>query len=68
MDLKFPHALQQQEKGTCTMVTFKLDPTATLTNKEKRILAAAKELPIVYDDDSPELTDDMERAFAAARK
>ena len=50
------------------MVTFELNETAALTNIEKKILAAAKELPIVYDDDSPELTDDMEKAFAAARK
>lgn len=50
------------------MVTFELDGNATLTDKETEMLAAAKELPVVYDDDSPELTDDMERAFAAARK
>lgn len=50
------------------MVIFELDGTAGLTNQEKRMLAAAKELPVVYDDDSPELTDDMEKAFVAARK
>lgn len=50
------------------MVTFELDGTAALTSKGKRLLAAAKELPIVYDDDSPELTDEMERAFTAVRK
>lgn len=50
------------------MVTFEIDKTAGLTNKERNILAAAKELPIVYDDDSPELTADMEKAFIAARK
>lgn len=50
------------------MVTFELDETVGLTNQEKSMLAAAKELPVVYDDDSPELTDDMERAFVEARK
>ena len=45
-----------------------LDKNATLTSEEKEILAAAKKLPVVYDEDSPELTDDMERAFIAARK
>lgn len=50
------------------MVTYKLDKNATLTSEEKEILAAAKKLPVVYDEDSPELTDDMERAFIAARK
>lgn len=50
------------------MVTFELDGTATLTDKEKELLAEARRLPIIYDEDSPELTDDMEKAFAAARK
>ncbi len=50
------------------MVTFELDQTAALTDKEKRILAEVKKLPAVYDDDSPELTEDLERAFIAARK
>ena len=50
------------------MVTFELDGNAALTDWEKRMLAAAKKLPVVYDDDSPELTDDMEKAFVAARK
>lgn len=50
------------------MVTFELDRTAVLTDREKRMIAEAKKLPIVYDDDSPELTDEMERAFIAARR
>lgn len=50
------------------LLEFELDGTAVLTSKEKRMLAAAKDLPPVYDEDSPELTGDMERAFAAARK
>lgn len=50
------------------MVTFELDGSAALTSGEKKLLSAAKQLPVVYDEDSPELTDDMEKAFAAARK
>lgn len=50
------------------MVTFELDGSAALTSGEKELLSAAKQLPVVYDEDSPELTDDMEKAFAAARK
>lgn len=42
--------------------------TAALTKEEKKVLAKAKELPITYDEDSPEMTDDMEKAFVAARK
>ena len=50
------------------MVTFELNGTATLTNNEKKILTEARKLPVVYDTDSPELSDDMEKAFVEARK
>lgn len=50
------------------MVTFELDENAKLTEEEKKMLAAAKDRPIVYDEDCPELTEEMERAFIAARK
>lgn len=50
------------------MVTYELNGTSALTSSEKRMLAEAKELSVTYDDDSPELTDEMERAFMAARK
>lgn len=50
------------------MVTFKLDGNAALTNQEKADLAKARSLPVVYDEDSPELTEEMEQAFRAARK
>ncbi len=50
------------------MVTFELDGTAALTSGEKKLLAKAKRLPVVFDDDSPEMTDEMEQAFIAARK
>ena len=50
------------------MVTFELKEDAVLTAQERKMLAEAKNLPVVYDEDSPELTDDMEKAFIAARK
>lgn len=50
------------------MVTYELDKTATLTDREKKLLAEARRMPIIYDEDSPELTDDMEKAFISARK
>ena len=50
------------------MVTFELHENATLTDKEKKMLAKAKSLPVTYDEDSPMLTDRMEQAFIAARK
>lgn len=50
------------------MVIFELDEDTVLTSAERKQLDAAKKLPIVYDEDSPELTDEMAKAFAAARK
>ena len=50
------------------MVTFELDGNAALTSGERQQLAAAKRLPVVYDEDSPELTEEMEKAFLLARK
>ena len=50
------------------MENFKLAEDAVLTNEERSLLAHAKKLPVVYDEDSPEMTDDMEQAFVAARR
>lgn len=50
------------------MVLFELDKNAVLSCEEKKALAEARKLPVVYDEDSPELTEQMEQAFAAARK
>lgn len=50
------------------MVTFELEQGAVLSDEERKLLAEAKKLPVVYDEDSPELTDAMEQAFLAARK
>lgn len=49
-------------------VTFKLDKNTPLTDQEKAMIAEARKLPVVYDEDSPELTEKMEKAFLAARK
>ena len=51
------------------MVTVRLTKeNAALTDDEKKVIEKARKLPVVYDDDSPELTDEMEKAFLAARK
>lgn len=39
-----------------------------LTNEQIAEIEAAKSRPIVYDEDSPELTPAMEKAFALAAK
>lgn len=50
------------------MVLFELDKNAALSCEEKNALAEARKLPVVYDEDSPELTEQMEQAFIAARR
>lgn len=51
------------------MVNFKLDGTETeLTLEEQMLLQRARELPVINDEDSPALSEDMERAFCAARE
>ena len=50
------------------MVTFELDKNAVLTDHEKQQLSEAAKRPIVYDEDSPPLTSEMEKAFIAARR
>ena len=41
---------------------------AKLTASEREALKKAKSMPVIYDDDSPEMTPEMEQAFIAARK
>ncbi len=50
------------------MMRVKLDEDRALTEEERQQLERAKELPVVYDEDSPECTPEMEAAFIAARK
>lgn len=50
------------------MVSFKLTQEMKISEDEKKMLKEAKKLPVVYDEDSPELTEDMEEAFIKARK
>ena len=45
------------------MVTFELREGMKLSAEEKQALENAKKLPVVYDEDSPELTEAMEQAF-----
>lgn len=51
------------------MVNFKLDSSnIKLSEEERRQLDRAKAMPIIHDEDSPELSEEMELAFFAARK
>lgn len=50
------------------MVRYELNESRELTAAERQQLEYAKTLPVVYDKDSPELDENMEAAFIAARK
>ncbi|MBR4212115.1 MAG: hypothetical protein IKR84_07000 [Oscillibacter sp.] len=50
------------------MVTFELREGLELSPEEKQALEDAKKLPVVYDEDSPALTDAMKRDFVRARR
>ena len=46
------------------MVTYELKKDAKLTDSEREALKKAKSMPVIYDDDSPEMTPEMEQAFS----
>ena len=50
------------------MVICKLKEGMQAGESERMLLERAKTLPVVYDEDSPELNDEMEKAFVAERK
>lgn len=50
------------------MVTYKLNCFSSLSDRDREQLLQAEMLPVVYDEDSPELTAEMEHAFIAARR
>lgn len=50
------------------MVTFELKENTELDEREKQMLARAKNVQTVFDNDSPELTKEMEDELRQARK
>lgn len=50
------------------MITAILSENEKLTDEDKKMLEDAKNYPIIYDEDSPELTPEMEKAFRLAAK
>jgi hypothetical protein len=50
------------------IVTAKLSEDAKLTEEQLKELEEAKKYPITYDDDSPELTPEMEKQFKVVVK
>ncbi len=45
-----------------------IDITAPLTDKQKKMLSEAAKMPIVFDEDSPELTDEQLSKFRRVSK
>jgi hypothetical protein len=50
------------------IVTTTLSKDEKLTDEERKMLEEAKKQPIVFDEDSPEMTPEMEKAFKLAVK
>jgi hypothetical protein len=47
-------------------ITATLSKDGILTEEQKREIEDAKKMPITYDEDSPEMTPEMEKAFKLA--
>ena len=45
-----------------------LDNNEGITEKDKRMIEEAKKYPIEFDEDSPEMTPEMEKAFLVAAR
>lgn len=50
------------------IITATLSKDEKLTDEERKMLEEASKHPITYDEDSPELTPEMEKAFRLAAK
>lgn len=50
------------------IVTATLSKTDVLTDAQKKEIEHAKTMPITFDEDSPEMTDEMEKSFRLAAK
>lgn len=56
------------EKEMSIMITATLSKDEKLTDEDRKMLEAAGKYPITFDEDSPELTPEMEKAFRSAAK
>ena len=50
------------------IVKSTLNDGEKITEDQLKEIEAAKKMPIVYDEDSPELTEEMEKAFLVAAR
>lgn len=59
---------QQKRKGVYIMITATLSKDERLTDEDRKMLEEARKHPITFDEDSPELTPEMEKAFRLAAR
>ena len=62
----YGHLAKTEEYDPTSMVHRTLTPEMRLTPKQLSMLEEAKKYPIVYEDDCPELTPEMAKAFRRA--
>jgi hypothetical protein len=48
------------------IITASLSKDGILTEEQKKEIEEAKKIPITFDEDSPEMTPEMEKAFKVA--
>ena len=60
--------MNRKKKGVCIMITAALPNDENLTDEDRKMLEEARKNPITFDEDSPELTPEMEKAFRMAAK
>ena len=60
--------MNRKKKGVCIMITAALSNDENLTDEDRKMLEEARKNPITFDEDSPELTPEMEKAFRLAAK
>ena len=49
---------KKKTAGSIMLVQKEIDVTTPLTSEQKEMIRRASEMPIVYDEDSPEMTDE----------
>ena len=62
------HLAMVEEYDPSTMVMKTLTPDMKLSSKQLAMLEEAEKYPIVYEDDCPEMTPQMEEAFRKAAR
>lgn len=60
--------LATEKERACIMITATLSKDEKLTEEDRKMLEEARKYPITFDEDSPEMTPEMEKAFRLAAR